>query len=609
MLISRLFISLCLLSKGHGFINPPARHKISRSIHTRTYGNPVIIDENKAIQLKNKLPSENLGNLLDHVDKNMIKEIIISQDLKLIISFDHDGNIKKTDIHPLLSPDLIRHAQEHHTDIKILPESGRITILQRFLSIPFFYLGFRLLKSIVENTPFAPTKDFSQSLFIKPNVTLHDWAGSPEIFEECFEIVSYLKNSSRYQRVGAQIPKGILLEGLPGTGKTLLAKAIAHETDAHFISIVGSDFVELFVGMGASRVRKLFQEARKKKPTIIFIDEIDAIGRKRSSTENVGNNEEREQTLNQLLAEMDGFSSNDRIIVIGATNRKDILDNALLRPGRFDRIINVPLPDAPSRRSILNLYLKKYRHDTIDLDPIVSLTAGLSGAQLKNILNEAAILAARCDQDKITNQDILAALEKIQIGVIKKTDVRDRSTRERIAIHEVGHTMAVLLFAEYFEFEKTTIQATYSGAGGYTLFREKEHIADNGLYTKDMLMKRLMIMLAGKAAENVIYSAKFVSVGAYQDLKDANRLARQMIREFGMGVRLEVFSDLQDTISSEYIRGTADKECMHLIDTAFRTITEYLEHNIEFFESIRKLLLEKNTITKEDLALLQQNGE
>ena len=275
----------------------------------------------------------------------------------------------------------------------------------------------------------------------KANISLSSFAGSPEIFQECTEVVSYLKNSTIYKNAGAEIPKGILLEGPPGTGKTLLAKAIASEAGANFISITASEFVEVFVGVGASKIRKLFENARNNKPCIIFIDEIDAVGRQRGAGINMAN-DEREQTLNQLLAEMDGFGDNEGILVIAATNRKDVLDSALLRPGRFDRLITVPLPDRDSRRQILNVHTKnKVFSKDVNLDLVAELTTGFSGAQLKNLMNEAAIYAARKGNTIINEIDIMNALDKLIIGLIKNNDTRDHVAKRRIAIHEVGHRL------------------------------------------------------------------------------------------------------------------------------------------------------------------------
>ena len=443
----------------------------------------------------------------------------------------------------------------------------------------------------------------------KPTITLKDWAGSPEIFEECTEIVSYLKNSTNYRNVGARIPKGILLEGPPGTGKTLLAKAIAGEAKATFLAVTGSEFVELFVGMGASRVRKLFQEARRKKPTIIFIDEIDALGKSRNSASGFGGNDEREQTLNQLLAEMDGFYGTEEILVIGATNRKDTLDSALLRPGRFDRIVTVPLPDANSRRAILQVHAKNLPISaTIDWENIVSLTAGYSGAQLKNLLNEAAILVARLGMKEITSDFVFQALEKLMVGVIKRNETRDDNTLERVAIHEIGHTLAVLDSPDIFDFEKVTIQATYNGAGGYTIFREKEALMEGGMYTKDILKRRLMVALGGKAAETIYYGKDNVSLGASQDLKQANELAKKMIQDFGFGQELEVYSKLPSesgftSSSSEYTASKVDQEIATLVNIAYHNVTRLLESKRNEMESMKSKLLSSETryLTIQDL--------
>lgn len=273
--------------------------------------------------------------------------------------------------------------------------------------------------------------------------------------EECTEIVSYLKNSTLYKNAGAEIPKGILLEGPPGSGKTLLAKAIASEADANFVNVAASEFVEIFVGMGASKIRSLFETARNNRPCILFIDEIDAVGRQRGAGINMAN-DEREQTLNQLLAEMDGFANNDGILVIGATNRKDVLDQALLRPGRFDRILTVPYPDRDSRKAILKVHSRnKQLERDVNLDFIAELTTGFSGAQLKNLLNEAAIYAARAGNVVISNTDILNALDKVIVGLVKKQDIRSDESRRRVAIHETGHALLAANFTEYFEFEKS----------------------------------------------------------------------------------------------------------------------------------------------------------
>jgi len=452
--------------------------------------------------------------------------------------------------------------------------------------------------------------------FIKPNVSLKSWAGSPEVIEECKEVISYVENKEKYRLIGADMPKGILLEGPPGTGKTLLAKAISSETNSTFISISGSEFVELFVGMGASRVRDLFSNARENKPCIIFIDEIDAVGRQRGAGINMAN-DEREQTLNQLLYEMDGFNNNDDIIVMAATNRKDILDQALLRPGRFDRIIRVPLPDKDSREKILDYYLEnKNIEKTFDVPSIAELTDGFSGAQLKNLLNEAAILSAKNNYTKIQENYIFDSFEKLVVGLIKTNTTVSPTTKLRVAIHESGHSLLALKFNEYFDFKKASIQPTYNGAGGYTIFSEKPEIKEGGLYTKDMLKKRLIIAMGGKAAENIYYGNSNVSLGAVQDLKQANSLAKRMIGNFGMGDKLEVFfnEDIDDDSNpflgrslalgdkySQHTRDMMDKESLGLVKEGYKEAKEILENNKDKLIEFSELLINNTIINYRDI--------
>jgi len=448
------------------------------------------------------------------------------------------------------------------------------------------------------------------------NISLASFAGSPEIFQECVEVVSYLKNSTIYNLAGAEIPRGILLEGPPGTGKTLLAKAIASEAEANFISIAASEFVEIFVGMGASKIRNLFNTARENKPCIIFIDEIDAVGRQRGAGINMAN-DEREQTLNQLLAEMDGFVDNKDVLVMAATNRRDVLDAALLRPGRFDRIINVPLPDVESRAKILKVHTKnKMLDDSVNLSLVAELTGGFSGAQLKNLMNEAAILCARDGNVIITDKIILEALDKLIVGIVKKVDTRDDGAKRRVAIHETGHAILAAIYNNYFDLKKVSIQSTYNGAGGYTVFNEYRNVTESGLYTKDMLYKRLMIGMGGKAAENIFYGDDHVSVGAVQDLKQTNSLAQRMIGNYGMGLKMEVFYNdqvdnernpfLGRSLSmggkySEHTKEIFDKESLNLVKSAYAEAKTVLAENRELMDILIQKLLENGVLTGEEV--------
>ena len=458
--------------------------------------------------------------------------------------------------------------------------------------------------------------NFEKDNMLKSNITLDSFAGSNEIFQECTEIVSYLKNGTIYENAGAEIPKGILLEGPPGTGKTLLAKAIASEAEANFISIAASEFVELYVGLGAQKIRALFKRARENKPCIIFIDEIDAVGRQRGAGINMGN-DEREQTLNQLLAEMDGFADNKNVLIMAATNRKDVLDPALLRPGRFDRLLNVPLPDTTSRLSILNVHAKnkKFAYD-VDFNTLADLTGGFSGAQLKNLLNEGAIHAAREGNTEISVANLLEALDKLIVGIVKKNDTRDYESRKRVAIHETGHALLAALCDKYFDLKKVSIQSTYNGAGGYTIFNEKRNISESGLYTKDLLIKRLMVALGGKAAETILYGEDHVSVGAVQDLKQANDLAKKMIGNFGMGTKLEVFYNnemengtpfLGKSLSSgggnsESTRYQFDTEVLALVNEAYTMAKNHLMQHKGTLNKVVEDLLEKDILIGNEIS-------
>ena len=584
-----------------------------------------------------------LSNVYENIENHNIENMYFSQDLNYIYYQEKEKETDETPLpykvaisNPVVTDRIIDYSEKNdiHPLFLVNPSNPAADALRfigdsfNFLFTPFLVLFvIRSIFSILSassgpsgSSPFFPSfrlgggNDDKMNMQ-KANITLQSWAGSPEVFEECTEIVSFLKNSTAYENAGAEIPKGILLEGPPGTGKTLIAKAIAGETDAWFIAVSASEFIELYVGLGAQKIRNLFRLARENKPAIIFIDEIDSIGRQRGTGINMGN-DEREQTLNQLLAEMDGFEQNDNIIVIAATNRKDVLDSALLRPGRFDRIVNVPLPDRDSRRAILELNFKNKKVDPgIQTDLLAEMTAGFSGAQIKNLMNEAAIDSARQGSTVITQKNLEDALEKIIVGIIKKTDSRSDETRRRVAIHEVGHAFLANYFNEYYQLKKVTIQSTYNGAGGYTIFGEYPEIIDGGLYTKDLLKKRLIIALGGKAAEQLFYGRDEVSLGAIQDLKQANQIARRMIGNYGMGNHLEVFFD--ETIDagqnpflgrsiasgSSYSDNTleqVDKESLELVDAAYVEAINILTEKQFHVSFMVDMLLKKTVLTGDE---------
>ena len=526
-----------------------------------------------------------LSDIYKGLDQGSIDSIYFSDDLKDIYVVETPEKIisKITHSHPILTEQLVESAREHKITTAVLEpvntlfdKGGQVltglldlSVMVVVLSI-LYNFAVIIFQSIQGKgggnrgmTPFNLMKKSEKEVdqtFI--TTRLSDWAGSPEVLEECAEIVSYLRNSTLYDAVGAELPKGILLDGPPGTGKTLLAKAIAGETNATFLSMSGSEFVEVFVGMGAVKVRQLFQEAREKAPSIIFIDEIDAVGKKRSASNAPNMNDEREQTLNQILSEMDGFEPNKGVMVLAATNRRDVLDDALLRPGRFDRLIYVPLPDRPSREAILSLYMSN-KNISIPVGDLAEATSGFSGAQLKNLLNEAAILAARGGSTFVTKDNIDGALEKLVVGITKRVDGRSLSTRVRVAIHELGHALLAASFSDVFDLKKVSMKQTYEGVGGYTLFSE---IEDGGLYTKEVMMNRIVVALGGKAAETLMYGEQGVSVGASQDLKQANELARAMVEQYGMGVGLEAFS---------LIPGRSSEKTRETVDEAVSAVVEY----------------------------------
>ena len=601
---------------------------------------------NEVLKYKETLQETSYGELLNKIDAHEISKVYFTKNLDAVISEKNapEGDIltdySVTKINPFITNSLAEKTSKEKVDAYFLqvPESsyldnairGTFQFADSYV-FPFLFITFII--SLFRGGPGMPTglPGFSGKKPInadkltvtKSNITINSFAGSEEIFEECTEIVSYLKNDTIYKAAGAEIPKGILLEGPPGTGKTLLAKAIASEAEANFISIAASEFVELFVGMGAAKIRDLFKRARENKPCIIFIDEIDAVGRQRGAGINLSN-DEREQTLNQLLAEMDGFEDNDGVLIIAATNRKDVLDSALLRPGRFDRQITVPLPDKNSRKAIFQVHSKnKNLSPDINFETFAELTSGFSGAQIKNILNEAAIFAARKGNTIIKQADMLNALDKSLVGLIKRNDTRSSESRLRVAIHEIGHALLVSQFNSTFELKKVTIQSTYNGAGGYTMFNEYQNITESGLYTKRVLIQRLIIGMGGKAAEQIFYGDEEVSLGATQDLKQSNALAQQMIGNYGMGEKLETFynenvgSDRNPFLGrtlgtgykySEKIKEISDKEALALVNNAYQKAKEIIEANKPTMTALVDELLKKNTLYPEEFNIILQNA-
>jgi len=441
---------------------------------------------------------------------------------------------------------------------------------------------------------------------------LEDVAGLMEEKEDLEEIIDFLKSPDKYTKVGARIPKGILLEGAPGTGKTLLAKAVAGEAGVPFFSISGSDFVEMFVGVGASRVRDLFAEAKKSSPCIIFIDEIDAVARRRG-TGMGGGHDEREQTLNQMLVEMDGFGVNEGIIVMAATNRVDILDPAILRPGRFDRKISVGAPDVRGREDILKVHARnKPLAEDVDLKQVAQTTAGFTGADLENLLNEAAILAAKSNRQYITMEDIRKSFIKVGIGAEKKSRVISDKEKKITAYHESGHAILFHVLPDMDPVYTISIIPTGPGAAGYTMpLPEKDEI----FMTKGRMLQDIMVLLGGRIAEEIIFGD--ITTGASNDIKRATRQARKMVTKYGMSENIGVINyddedeevfigrDLAHPRShSEYITGEIDKEVKSIIDDCYRKAKDIILEHRAILDKSAELLIEKERISRDEFEAL-----
>ena len=448
-------------------------------------------------------------------------------------------------------------------------------------------------------------------------MTFKDVAGLSEEKEELEEIVDFLRNPKKYIEVGARIPKGVILEGPPGTGKTLLAKAIAGEAEVPFFTISGSDFVEMFVGVGASRVRDLFEEAKKNAPSIIFIDEIDAVARRRG-TGMGGGHDEREQTLNQMLVEMDGFGVNEGIIVMAATNRVDILDPAILRPGRFDRRIHVSRPDMKGRREILDVHAKnKPLGDDVDLDNVAQTTAGFTGADLENLLNEAAIYAAKKDRKYIIQEDINRSFVKVGIGTEKKSRVISDKEKRITAYHEAGHAILFHVLPDVGPVHTISVIPTGNGAAGYTMpLPEKDEMFN----TKGKILQSIMVSLGGRIAEELIFDD--VTTGASQDIKQVTSYAKSMITKFGMSDNLglicygdedeEVFIGRDLAHARGYADSTAakiDEEVKKVVDECYAKAKDIINENIEVLHSCANLLIEKEKITQSEFEALFDSEE
>lgn len=571
------------------------------------------------------------SKVVELFNKEQVRQFVV-QDQTITMQLNKPYNGQTTITAPLADPESFR--QEMHETFAEQTASG---VLENYnfvpdkgfspytLILPLLVVGVVLLliwALLMGRMSSAgnPMKAFSKARTVlgvpgDKKVTFDDVAGADEEKEELQEIVDFLKNPEKFTEIGARIPHGLLLVGPPGTGKTLLARAVAGEAGVQFLSISGSDFVEMYVGVGAGRVRDLFEQARKIAPAIVFIDEIDAVGRKRGSGLG-GGHDEKEQTLNQLLVEMDGFTRSEGVIVLAATNRPDILDPALLRPGRFDRQIHVGRPDVKGREEILKVHAKDKKLDaSVNLKTVARSTAGFTGADLSNLLNEAAILAARADRPVLTMEDMNEALMKITAGPAKKSRVQTRKDLKETAVHEAGHAVAMYNLPTHDPVRQITIVPRGQSLGA-TWYLPKD---DSSNLTRNEMYEQIVSLLGGRVAEALFLGD--ISVGASNDIDRATKLAKDMVARYGMCEKLgtvsyldggEVFigRDYQTTKSySEKVAGTIDDEVRALIDKAYDHCKQILTDNSDKLHKVVDFLLEKETMTGEQFEAIMQGRE
>ena len=560
------------------------------------------------------------SDLVGKIESGEVKEIVISSDgTTAEVKLKNENLVKQVNIPSMDNlMDTLQESMKNGT-VKVSEKSESLFMVILGLLTPFgiliifFIFWFLFMNSGNQVNGSGKTMSFgkSRAKMVNPTdknrVTFDDVAGVDEEKEELEEIVEFLKNPKKFTDMGARIPKGVLLVGNPGTGKTLLAKAVAGEAGVPFFTISGSDFVEMFVGVGASRVRDLFEEAKRKAPCIVFIDEIDAVGRQRGAGLG-GGHDEREQTLNQLLVEMDGFAPNEGVIVLAATNRPDVLDKALLRPGRFDRQIVVSSPDVKAREQILEVHSRKKKlGPDVDLKIIAKNTSGFSGADLENVLNEAALLAARRNLSEIGMAEIEDAMVKVTMGPEKKTRVRSEKEQKLVAYHEAGHAVVSRFLPTQDPVHQISI-VPRGMAGGYTMYRPTE---DKSFMSRTEMVETIVSLLGGRVAEQLILDD--ISTGASNDIERATKIARSMVTKYGMSQRIgtiafdqnqeEVFLGRDIAQGREYSEETAgiiDEEVKSIIDFAYKKAEAILQEHTDKLHSVAGVLLEKEKIDGEE---------
>ena len=566
------------------------------------------------------------GTFMSMTEKGEIGKVEIESNQ--ILFTDKDGqNVYKTGVmdDPNLTERLYASGAQFATEIVEEASPLMSFFLTWILPVVLFVaLGQLLYKKMIEKMGGGPNSmmfglgNNNAKVYVPSTdggIRFADVAGEDEAKDNLQEIVNYLHDPSKYKAIGASMPKGILLVGPPGTGKTMLAKAVAGEANVPFFSISGSEFVEMFVGMGASKVRNLFDQAKEKAPCIVFIDEIDAIGQKRSGGQ-YGGNDEREQTLNQLLTEMDGFEGNNGVIILAATNRPESLDPALTRPGRFDRRVPVELPDLAGREAILKVHAKKIKTaDDVDFHTIARMASGASGAELANMINEAALRAVRNHRTVVTEADLEESIEVVIAGYQKKNAVLSDHEKQVVSYHEIGHALVAALQTHSAPVQKITIIPRTSGALGYTM---QVDTADKNLMTKEEIENKIATFTGGRAAEEVVFGE--ITTGASNDIEQATKLARAMITRYGMSEEFDMVA--METVTNQYLGGDTSLACsadmqnridakvVELVKTQHQKAKNILLENREKLDELAKYLYEKETITGEEfMHILGQEGK
>lgn len=577
---------------------------------------------------RNKIIATDYVSFIEKVDKGKVRNVVI-KDNQIYFTADDNGKTVAYKTGETNDPQLVDRllkAQSPNESNKITfnrvvpQENSPILNFFLFWVLPglIFYLIWRQTSKSIQSRigsggNFMSIGNSGAKIYAESDIktTFADVAGQDEAKETLTEIVDFLHNPSKYTEVGASLPKGALLVGPPGTGKTLIARAVAGEAKVPFFAISGSEFVQMFVGMGAAKVRDLFKQANEKAPCIIFIDEIDAIGKRRDS--GMGN-DEREQTLNQLLTEMDGFDGRKGVVILAATNRPESLDKALLRPGRFDRRVQMELPDLEGRKAILSVHLKKVKHNDIDMNIVARATAGSSGAELANIVNEAALRAVRMGHKSVTTSDLEESVETVLAGAQKKNTVLSDTEKKLVAYHEIGHALVAAMQTHSAPIHKITIIPRTSGALGYTMQ------VDNGehyLMDKKELINRIVTLTGGRSAEETVFGA--VTTGASNDIEQATKLARAMVTRYGMSEKYDMMG--LETVNNAYLGGDSsltcsadtasdiDREVLNVIKEAHEKAKSIITKHMDIMHKAATFLIEKETITGDEFMKIVKENE